>query len=86
MQAVARDFPLFLTSGISVYSDAARAAKALATLLEHARFRTRGSTVQGAGVDRGRDVATSGRRIDVIETALKEGRTVLSEHESKETS
>jgi acyl-CoA synthetase (NDP forming) len=86
MQAVARDFPLFLTSGISVYPDAARAAKALARLLEHARFRTRGSTVQEAGVDRGRDVATSGRRIDVIETALKEGRTVLSEHESKETS
>jgi acyl-CoA synthetase (NDP forming) len=86
MQAVARDFPLFLTSGISVYSDAARAAKALARLLEHARFRTRGSTVQEAGVDRGRDGATSGRRIDVIETALKEGRTVLSEHESKETS
>ena len=84
MQAVARDFPLFLTSGISVYPDAARAAKTLARLLEHARFRTRGSTVQEAGVDRERDGATSGRRIDVIETALKEGRTVLSEHESKE--
>jgi acyl-CoA synthetase (NDP forming) len=41
MQSVAQDFPLLLRSGISVYPDAARAAKALAMLFEHARFRAR---------------------------------------------
>jgi len=41
MQLVAQDFPLFLNSGISVYSDAVRAAKALARLSEYARFRAR---------------------------------------------
>jgi acyl-CoA synthetase (NDP forming) len=41
MQSVAQDFPLLLRSGISVYPDAARAARALAMLLEHARFRAR---------------------------------------------
>jgi acyl-CoA synthetase (NDP forming) len=41
MQSVAQDFPLLLRSGISVYPDAARAAKALAMLFEHARFLAR---------------------------------------------
>jgi acyl-CoA synthetase (NDP forming) len=41
MQEVAQDFPLFLNSGISIYSDALRAAKALARLSEYARFRAR---------------------------------------------
>jgi acyl-CoA synthetase (NDP forming) len=41
MQAVVQDFPLLLRSGISVYPDAARAARALAMLLEYARFRAR---------------------------------------------
>ena len=41
MQSVAQDFPLFLNSGISIYSDAVRAAKALARLSEYARFRAR---------------------------------------------
>jgi acetyl-CoA synthetase (ADP-forming) len=47
MQSVARDFPLLLRSGISVYPDAARAAKALAMLFEHARFRARLSNRSG---------------------------------------
>ena len=41
MQSVAEDFPLLLRSGISVYPDAARAAKALAMLFEYAGFRAR---------------------------------------------
>jgi acyl-CoA synthetase (NDP forming) len=41
MESVARDFPLLLGSGISTYSDAARAAKALAKLYDYTRFRTR---------------------------------------------
>ncbi len=41
MQSVAQDFPLLLRSGISVYPDATRAAKALAMLFEHTRFRAR---------------------------------------------
>jgi len=39
MQSVAQDFPLMLGSGISVYSDAGRAAKALKKLWEYADFR-----------------------------------------------
>lgn len=38
-QSVAQDFPLMLGSGISVYSDAGRAAKALKKLWEYADFR-----------------------------------------------
>ncbi len=38
-QSVAQDFPLMLGSGISVYSDAGRAAKALRKLWEYADFR-----------------------------------------------
>jgi len=41
MQSVARDFRLFLGSGITIYSDALRAVKALAKLAEYARFRVR---------------------------------------------
>ena len=41
MESVARDFPLLLGSGISTYSDAARAAKALAKLYDYTRFRAR---------------------------------------------
>lgn len=44
-QSVSQDFPLLLSSGISVYSDASRAAKALARLWEYARFRARWSVV-----------------------------------------
>lgn len=83
MQSVAQDFPLFLGSGISVYPDAARAARALAMLLEHARFRARGSAVQKVSECGGRDNEASGRGTDAIETALREGKTILSEHESK---
>ena len=46
MQSAARDFPLFLDSGISVYTDSVRASRALARLSEYARFRARGSTVR----------------------------------------
>ena len=42
-QSVAQDFPLLLTSGISAYSDASRAVKALARLSEYARIRAPGS-------------------------------------------
>lgn len=38
-QSVAQDFPLMLGSGISVYTDAGRAAKALKKLCEYAYFR-----------------------------------------------
>lgn len=38
LQSVAQDLPLLLTSGISAYSDAVRAAKALSKLSEYARF------------------------------------------------
>ncbi|MDI9558380.1 MAG: CoA-binding protein [Pseudomonadota bacterium] len=42
-QEVAQDFPLMLGSGISVYPDAARAAKVLKKLWEYAEFRAGGS-------------------------------------------
>jgi acetyltransferase len=45
MQSVAGDFPLLLGNGISVYPDAARAAKALAMLWEYAWFRERVSAI-----------------------------------------
>ena len=97
-QSVAQDFPLYLGRGIPIYYDAARAAKALARLAEYARFRARRldtdqvtrksqtevkaeRTVEGTVEGM---VGGSVGRIDVIETALREGRTLLSEYESKE--
>jgi acyl-CoA synthetase (NDP forming) len=41
MQPTSEDVPLFLKSGISVYPDSIRAAKALARLWEYAKFRRR---------------------------------------------
>jgi acyl-CoA synthetase (NDP forming) len=84
MQSVARDFPLLLTSGISVYSDAVRAAKALARLSEYAGYRRRPSVPARRNVDRQRDRTPSARGIGVIDKALKQGRTILSERESKD--
>ena len=45
MHSKGQDLPLFLSSGISVYPDSVRAAKALARLWEYARFRARRSLV-----------------------------------------
>jgi acetate---CoA ligase (ADP-forming) subunit alpha len=38
-ESIGRDFPLLVASGLSVYPDAARAAKSLYRLFEYARFR-----------------------------------------------
>jgi acetate---CoA ligase (ADP-forming) len=84
MQSVVQDVPLFLRSGISVYSDAARAAKALARLVERAQFRARRrGALRDETVRRRSEKAKRARDLDVITKALQEGRTTLSEHESK---
>lgn len=83
MQSVVQNVPLFLKSGISVYSDAARAAKALARLVEYAQFRARRRRVQSDGSRKAGKVGRP-KDLDVIKKALQEGRTTLSEHESKE--
>ncbi len=84
-ESIGRDFPVLLSSGISVYSDAARAARALSRLWEYARFR---AALPAAAQERPgpmrETAAASGRDVQVMENALREGRTVLSEHESKE--
>ena len=82
MQSAAQDVSLLLASGIPVFSDAARAAKALARLAEYAHFRA-GSSGAGAKTKQVRK-ATSVRKLDPIAKALREGRTILSEHESKQ--
>jgi acetate---CoA ligase (ADP-forming) len=82
-ESIGRDYPLLLSSGISIYSDAARAAKALSRMWEYARLRIRRSATTEFARER-YSTATSGRDVEVIEKALREGRTVLSEHESKE--
>jgi acetyltransferase len=86
-ESIGRDFPLLLSAGISVYSDAARAAKALSGLWEYARFRLTlpGAAQEKSGSMRETDLtAASGSGAQVMEKALRERRTVLSEHESKE--
>ncbi len=84
MQSLAKDFPLFLMSGMSAYTDAVRAAKALARLSEYARFRMRLAAPARRNAGHQKDRMPPGRRIDVIDTALSQGRTTLSERESKE--
>ncbi len=46
-QSVARDVPVLLKAGIPVYTDAARAVKALSRLWEYARFRRRWALEEG---------------------------------------
>ena len=82
-QSVAQDIGLLLTSGISAYPDASRAAKALARLSEYARTRASSSAAEEERIAT-KDTMRGPNRLDVIETALKQGRTALSEHESKE--
>ena len=79
-ESIGRDLQVLLSSGISVYPDAARAASALSRLWEYARFRESPPAVapERSGT------AASGRDVQVIGKVLREGRTLLSEHESKE--
>ncbi len=84
MQSVAQDFPLLLRAGISAYSDAARAVKALARLYEYACYRMRSSAAPQRSVRRHGGKRLTGQRVTVIDRALRQGRTTLSEHESKE--
>ncbi len=86
-ESIGRDFPLLLSAGISVYSDAARAAKALSRLWEYARFRMH---LPAEGQERSGSMneadltAAEGCGVQVMEKASRERRTALSEHESKE--
>ncbi|MGD0663005.1 MAG: acetate--CoA ligase family protein [Syntrophorhabdales bacterium] len=80
-ESIGRDFPLLLSNGISVYSDPSKAAKALSRLWEYARFRTAAEDVRPP---ERRMVAARAFSDQVIANALREGQTVLSEHESKE--
>jgi acetyl-CoA synthetase (ADP-forming) len=84
-QSVAQDVPLFLKAGIPIYSDPARAARALGRLWEYTQFRRRSEdgTERSATHRKGVN-AEQEEGADVVTRALKEGRTALSEHESKE--
>ena len=83
-QSVSWDLGLLLASGIPAYSDASRAAQALASLSEYADHRTRSVAAAPRTMNHQRHVAPPGSGISVIDAALKEGRTTLSERESKE--
>jgi len=83
-ESIMADFPMFLKKGIPVYTDAARAVKALSRLWGYAKFRKGCLTEQKAAAyirsESNRWHAVKG----VINKALAEGRSSLSEHESKE--
>jgi len=84
-QSVVADFPLLLKNGISVYTDAVRAVKALSRLWEYARFSESCRTVEEAIPARKRNMLPKmGRGKDIIEKAVAKGRLSLSEYESKE--
>jgi acetate---CoA ligase (ADP-forming) len=76
-ESLGRDLPLFLSAGISVYSDAARGVDSLWRLCEYARFRA--SRESSAPF-----TPASGAAATIIEAALRQGRRILSEYESKE--
>ncbi len=76
-ETIGHDLPRFLSAGISVYSDAAKAVDALWRMWEYARFLARRESSVPFAVPS--DAAAA-----IIETALREDRTILSEHESKE--
>jgi acetyltransferase len=85
VESVARDRKLLLSSGISVYPDAFRAAKALHKLAGYARFREGLRERPGKVRSANRPRADADSNVaNVIGRAAGEGRTVLSEHESRE--
>jgi acetate---CoA ligase (ADP-forming) len=83
-QSVSRDLALLLASGIPAYSDASRAAKALARLSAYADYRMRSAAAAPRTMNYQRHLIPSGAMVSAIDTARKNGRTTLSEHESKE--
>lgn len=83
--SIGHDFPLFLSSGISIYPEAARAANALSKLWEYAQYRDFHVAELEKDLPGETDLKPmSGRSLPLIERALNDGRQVLSEHESKE--
>ncbi len=84
-QSVIADFPLLLENGISVYTDAARAVRALSRLWEYAKFRKNCLADQNeAPAYSGSKSQTWHEARSIIDRALAQGRFSLSEHESKE--
>ncbi len=83
MESVTKDVALLLSKGISAYADASRATKALARLSEYADHRMRSVSAAPKKMSHQRHVAHSGFKIGAIDAARREGRTTLSESESK---
>ena len=77
---VGRDCMTLPASGIAAYPDAARAIRALYRMSEYVRFRKR---AEESPPDR-RKTGVPGRATAAISKAAGEGRTTLTEHESKE--
>jgi acetate---CoA ligase (ADP-forming) len=85
LQSVVTDFPMLLGSGISVYTDGARAVKALSRLWEYSRFRESCKTIEKVIPACKKDMPqTMDEGKDIIEKAVAKGRLSLSEYESKE--
>jgi len=84
-QNVSADIPVLLKKGISVYTDAIRAVKALSRMHEYAKFRE-GWQERGQGTAAWKaDAPSMEHGVDKgIRKAASGGRLVLSEHESKE--
>ncbi len=84
LESVMADFPMFLKKGIPVYTDAARAVKALSRLWGYAKFRESCLAEQKAAAAYRRGESQRWHTASIIGKALAEGRSSLSEHESKE--
>ncbi len=83
-ESIGHDFPALLSTGISIYPDAARAANALFRLWEYAQHRDFYFAKSQKDLPGEADLKPmSGRSLPIIERALQDGRMVLSEHESK---
>ncbi len=81
MRAVSEDFPVFLAGGIPVYTDPARACRILARLWEYAQFRT---TALSGKETSGQGAKHPPLTFDEVQAAQGEGRTILTEHASKQ--
>ncbi len=80
-QSVTNDVRLLLQNGIPAYPDASRAARALARMSLHAEYRRRAGNPKT--MDHRRHLPPR-QESGPVDAAAREGRTTLSEHESKE--
>jgi len=84
IESYGRELSYLCGKGISVYPDASRAAKALSLLWNYASFRKNKKGEKKRSLQSPNEKMPPSSALSIIENAIREKRSFLSEHESKE--